>query len=301
MTRNIAKKGFDMQLAAGYQLWGGLLTPIMLPAVVGLAGLLYGVRIWIPPGDMLLQIVEKQSVPLLVGILLAHFLPIFSAKAQPWMNGIGNAVLTLGIIAMLWIMRSKLAALLTWWLPVGALLLASGSIAAIRLLVRADDLTLRTLSICNANRHIGLALLLSGQYLHMKKALPAVAAYALVAPFVMGFVAKFFHKREESLPVPEQFAFLGAKLSDPGDGVASVIGVAAFGAVPGVREQGLASVPILQSDEIGLLGGVLQRQDETFHLATLRSLDSSADLCVAQAGQGRFVRSHISGIFGRGK
>lgn len=27
MTRNIAKKGFDMQLAAGYQLWGGLFTP----------------------------------------------------------------------------------------------------------------------------------------------------------------------------------------------------------------------------------------------------------------------------------
>lgn len=33
------------------------------------------------------------------------------------------------------------------------------------------------LSICNANRHIGLALLLSGQYLHMKDALPGVAAW----------------------------------------------------------------------------------------------------------------------------
>jgi predicted Na+-dependent transporter len=65
MTRNIAKRGFDMQLAAGYQLWGGLLTPILLPIIVGLAGLLYSVRIWIPPGDMLLQIAEKQFVPLL--------------------------------------------------------------------------------------------------------------------------------------------------------------------------------------------------------------------------------------------
>jgi predicted Na+-dependent transporter len=202
MTRNIAKKGFDMQLAAGYQVWGGLLTPIMLPIVVGLAGLLYSLRIWIPPSDMLLQIVEKQFVPLLVGILLAYFLPGLSAKAQPWMNRIGNAVLMLGIVAMLWVMRETLAKVFTWWLPVAALLLALGSIGAIRLLVHADELTERTLSICNANRHIGLALLLSGQYLHMKNALPGVAAYALVAPFVMGVFAKVFHKHKSAAPVP---------------------------------------------------------------------------------------------------
>lgn len=39
MTRNIAKRGFDMQLAAGYQVWGGLLTPIVLPLVVLVADL----------------------------------------------------------------------------------------------------------------------------------------------------------------------------------------------------------------------------------------------------------------------
>ena len=152
MTRNIAKRGFDMQLAAGYQVWGGLLTPLMLPLQVGLAGLCT-TRIWIPPHDVLLQIVEKQFVPLLVGILLARYLPAFSAGAQPWMNRLGNAVLTLGIIAMLWVMRETLAKVLTWWLPLAALLLALGSVAAIRLLVRSDDLTERTLAICNANRH----------------------------------------------------------------------------------------------------------------------------------------------------
>ena len=39
MTRNIAKRGFDMQLAAGYRVWGGLLTPIVLPLVVLVADL----------------------------------------------------------------------------------------------------------------------------------------------------------------------------------------------------------------------------------------------------------------------
>ena len=200
MTRNIGKRGFDMQLAAGYQVWGGLLTPIMLPLEVGLAGLLYSMRIWIPPRDVLVQIAEKQFVPLLLGMVLAYFLPAFSAKAQPWMNRLGNTVLTLGIIAMLWIMRETLKGLLTWWLPLGALLLALGSVAAIRVLVRSDALSIRTLSICNANRHVGLALLLSGQYLHWKGALPAVAAYALIAPLVMGGIGWFFHKHEDTAP-----------------------------------------------------------------------------------------------------
>jgi predicted Na+-dependent transporter len=191
MTRNIAKR-----------VWGGLLTPIMLPIEVGLAGLLYNAHIWIRPRDVLLQIAEKQFAPLLLGMVLARFLPAFSAKAQPWMNRIGNAVLTLGIIAMLWITREALKGLLTWWLPLGALLLALGSVAAIRLLVRTDDLSARTLSICNANRHVGLALLLSGQYLHMKGALPAVAAYALVAPFVIGGIVWVFRKRQNVASLP---------------------------------------------------------------------------------------------------
>jgi bile acid:Na+ symporter, BASS family len=199
MTRNIAKRGFDMQLAAGYQVWGGLLTPILLPPVVYVAALLYGRNIWIPPGDVLVQIAEKQFVPLLLGVAMARFLPGFSSKAQVWMNRIGNAVLTFAILAMLWFMRAALKGLLTWWLPLGALLLALGSVAAIRVLVpTVDREARRTLEICNANRHIGLALLLSGKYLQAKGALPAVAAYALIAPFVMGGMSWWFHRGENA-------------------------------------------------------------------------------------------------------
>jgi predicted Na+-dependent transporter len=200
MTRNIGKRGFDMQLAAGYQVWGGLLTPVMLPPVVYCAGLLYGRNIWIPPHEVLLDIVEKQFVPLLLGMAVAYLVPRWAGKVQPWMNRIGNAVLTLGIVALLWFMRETLKGLLTWWLPLGALLLALGSMAAIRLLVpTVDALTTRTLAICNANRHVGLAILLSGNYLRAKGALPAIAAYALIAPFVMGGLSWWFHKHEDAV------------------------------------------------------------------------------------------------------
>jgi hypothetical protein len=56
------------------------------------------------------------------------------------------------------------------------------SVAAIRLIGIGDPLVKRTFAICNANCHVGLALLLSDQYLHAPRALPAIACYAIVAP-----------------------------------------------------------------------------------------------------------------------
>lgn len=60
LTRNIARRGFDMHLAASYQVWGACLTPLMIPLVVAGAGRLYGRAIWIPPRIVLAQIVKKE-------------------------------------------------------------------------------------------------------------------------------------------------------------------------------------------------------------------------------------------------
>ena len=198
MTRNIAKKGFDMHLAAGYQLWGALLIPVMIPLVVFAAGKLLDRDIWIPPHVLLREIAQKQFLPLLLGMGFAYVLPVMAAKLQPAMTMIGNVVLTVAIVAFLYKLGPTVLKALTLWLPVAALVLAVGSVLAIRFLLRADVLTDRTLAICNANRHVGLALLLSGQYLHAKAALPAVAAYALVAPLVMGATSKWFHRGESA-------------------------------------------------------------------------------------------------------
>ena len=99
----------------------------------------------------------------------------------------------------------------------------------------------------------------------------------------------------------KQLAFLRAKLGNLRDGVTSVVGIAAFGAVPRVRKQGLASCPIAQRHQIGLLRGVLQWNDEAFHIAPFGRLGGSADLCVGQSGQGRFAHRHISAVLGGGE
>ena len=62
-------------------------------------------------------------------------------------------------------------------------------------LFRANLVTERTLAICNANRFVGLALLLTGQSLHRNDALPAVACYALVVALATILYPRLFPAR----------------------------------------------------------------------------------------------------------
>jgi BASS family bile acid:Na+ symporter len=68
MTRVVAKRGFDTELAASYQLWGAFLIPIIIPLLVGVAAWLYGRNIWMSPLKVLAFIAKQQFVPLLIGV-----------------------------------------------------------------------------------------------------------------------------------------------------------------------------------------------------------------------------------------
>ena len=195
LTRNLARRGFDMHLAASYQVWGAVMTPIMIPLLVAGAAKLYARDIWIPPLALAVQVVEKEFVPLLVGIALAHFTPVFSKKAQPAMNILGNCTLTLVFVVLLWKMGPELRRV-TPWVVLAAVLLLASSIAAMRLLMSADPIGVRTLAVSNANRHVGLALLLSGQYIHNRDALPTVASYAIVVVLLMLLAPKLFRQKD---------------------------------------------------------------------------------------------------------
>jgi bile acid:Na+ symporter, BASS family len=190
LTRNIAKKGFDMQLAASYQVWGAMLTPIMIPLVVAATGKLYDRVIWISPLLLLKQIAEKQFVPLLAGMLLMRFVPVLSRKLETGFNFLGNAILTLFMIVILFKMGPALRQV-TPWVFAAAGLLALGCMAVMFLLRLNNRKVGFTLALSNANRHAGLALLLSTQYLHHRDALPAVAAYAVMAAALMMLTARF--------------------------------------------------------------------------------------------------------------
>jgi len=202
LTRNIAKQGFDMQMAASYQVWSALMIPIMIPLLVALAGKLYQRDIWIPPHRLLAVICEQQFLPLLAGIALMHFAPALSTRVQHTLNILGNLVLTVALIALLWKMGPALKES-SPWLFVAVPALAVGCIAVSRMLLTYDTPGVQTLVICNVNRHVGLALLLSGQYLRTNNsgALPSVACYALAAPLIMGLYARFARRHDTATSV----------------------------------------------------------------------------------------------------
>lgn len=195
MTRNVAKRGFDLQLAASYQVWGALLAPIVIPLLVAGAASLYGRDIWISPLEVLVVVAKQQFAPLLVGMALMHFAPGFSAKLRQPLNVVGNVVLTVALIALLWKLGPALATV-SPWLAVAVLTLAAGCIASVRVLIPSAP----TLAVSNVNRHVGLALLLSGTHFqNASRAIPALAAYALAAPLMMALYVRCFHRT----PAPE--------------------------------------------------------------------------------------------------
>jgi bile acid:Na+ symporter, BASS family len=195
LTRNLARRGFDMHLAASYQVWGAVLTPIMIPLMTFAAGKLYDRTIWIPPPILAWQIVEKEFLPVLVGMLLVHFAPAFSAKAQRTVNMIGNGVLILVFAALLWKMGPELRAV-TPWVAVAVVLLLMTSIGVMHLMVKGDPVMVRTFAVSNANRHVGLALLISGRFMHAREALPVVASYAIAVALLMVIAPRIFKIRE---------------------------------------------------------------------------------------------------------
>lgn len=198
MTRNIARRGFDTHMAAGYQVWGALMAPLMIPLLVGGAGWLYGREIWIPPGEVLAVVAEQQFLPLLAGMALMHFAPAFSTKARRVLNIAGNVTLTVVMIALLIKMGPALQAV-SPWLALAVLTLAAGCLAAGHWLLAGPGLSPQTLALSNVNRHVGLALLLSGTHFqNTQRALPAIAAYALAAPLVMAFYSRWLHHRPAS-------------------------------------------------------------------------------------------------------
>ena len=102
MTRGAAQKGFDLQLAASYQVWGALLTPVIVPLLIAAGGWLYGRDIWVPPMKLLAVIAEQQFVPLIVGMTLMWLAPAFSTHAQRILNIIGNTLLLVVLVGLLY-------------------------------------------------------------------------------------------------------------------------------------------------------------------------------------------------------
>ena len=90
-SRFAEKRGFDLQIAASYQVLSALLMPLMIPLVVYASGRLYNRNIWIPPRLLFEQIAEKQFLPLLIGPCL-----LLDLETNRYVTSFGLSALYLG-------------------------------------------------------------------------------------------------------------------------------------------------------------------------------------------------------------
>lgn len=190
MTRNAARQGFDLQLAASYQVWGALLSPLMIPVLVWFGARLYDRHVWIPPGDVLAVVLKQQFLPMLAGMALMRFAPALAEKLRRPLNIVGNLLFMVAVLVLLIRLGPELAKAGPW-IVLGALVLALSCLCAARLFIPS----LPTLAVSNVNRHVGLALLLSGAHVqNARQALPVLAVYALAAPLIMALYARWVHR-----------------------------------------------------------------------------------------------------------
>ena len=205
MTRGAAQRGFDVQMAASYQVWSGLLTPLIVPLLVAGGGWLNGRNVWVSPLKLLAVIAQQQFLPLVAGMALMWLAPRFATRLQRGLVPLGNIIILLVLAAVLYMMGPALKQV-NLLVAAAALLLALGCLFGARLLLGQSSRTVQTLSICNANRHIGLALLLSGQQMQDNRPVPAIAAYGIAALLVMTVYAKVTPSARATGPTSENGA-----------------------------------------------------------------------------------------------
>ena len=196
MIRGVAKKGFDMHIAASYQVWGALLAPLLIPLLVAAGGWLYGRQIWVSPIKLLGVIARQQFLPLLVGMALMRMVPSICSRSKRVLNLAGNTLLSVALLVILFKLGPALKQM-SPWVGVAALLLAVGCLFSVRLLLGGSSSMVHALSISNANRHVGMAMLMVGQNIQDQRPVPAIAAYAFAAMLVMAFYAKFARRNQE--------------------------------------------------------------------------------------------------------
>ena len=205
LIHKMVRQGCDEDIAASYQIWAGLMVPVMIPLVVAAVAHLYNRSVWIPPFDLVVQILETQFLPLAAGLVWAWAAPNLTARIHPQLSKLSNVLMMLVMLVMLFKTGPELK-LVSPLVPVAAFLLAAGSIHAISLFRVSGHVIRQTFAICNANQNVGLALLLCGKYLSVTQAVPAVVCYTFIAPLVIFLYPKLFPVPSPASAVPFQRA-----------------------------------------------------------------------------------------------
>jgi bile acid:Na+ symporter, BASS family len=152
------KAGSDREYAIGLQMLATLFSVAAMPALMVVAGLVFGRIYPFQPMAMVMVLMVTVLAPMLIGLAVGHFLPDRLAGASLWLGRGGMALLGIGAVALLAARGSDIVDRLGDGTLLITIVIASGALAIGHLLGGPVEGNRNALAITCAARHPGVAI-----------------------------------------------------------------------------------------------------------------------------------------------
>lgn len=173
-----------------------LLAIVMVPLAVEVENLIFRTDVHVETATILRVIGTSILAPLLAGMLVRQFAPAIAARIQPWAAKLGNLLLLVGAVAVIYAVWPAMASLVR-----DGTLIAFGAVSLIAIIAghllggpARDDRTV--LGIASAMRHPGVAIAVaSATYPDEKLAPAAVMMFLLVGVVLTSIYGKLMTRK----------------------------------------------------------------------------------------------------------
>jgi BASS family bile acid:Na+ symporter len=175
----------DLPYASSLQLTLGLLAVIITPVTLAVFYSLFELTIEsVSPIDVASQVIQVTFVPVIIGQLLLHFAPKFTALIRKPLTVLANVLLVLlvlGAIALLWVTPELRAGLnLGWQASVAIVIMVIGALVIGHIIGGPRMAQRGALATASVARNFGLALFIAGLTENGAASVMTLVVYLLV-------------------------------------------------------------------------------------------------------------------------
>jgi BASS family bile acid:Na+ symporter len=185
-----AKAGGSQDYAIGLLATAALAAIVLVPIAIAIVGQLSGRNLYVPTEKVVSTVLISVLIPLMAGVLVRHFLPVFADKAARPISRFAMILLLLAVLPILFVASKAIWGLLGNGALVCLVLFTLTGLAAGHLLGGPDPDHRTVLALATAVRHPGIALAIASINFPDQKSVAAVVvcyliiAAAISAPYV---------------------------------------------------------------------------------------------------------------------
>jgi BASS family bile acid:Na+ symporter len=185
-----AKAGGSQDYAIGLLATAALAAIVLVPIAIAIVGQLSGRNLYVPTEKVVSTVLISVLIPLMAGVLVRHFLPVFADKAARPISRFAMILLLLAVLPILFVASKAIWGLLGNGALVCLVLFTLTGLAAGHLLGGPDPDHRTVLALATAVRHPGIALAIASINFPDQKSVAAfvvcylIIAAAISAPYV---------------------------------------------------------------------------------------------------------------------